>query len=47
MWKMLTIMIPDAARANEPNISTEIINMDIHFVTAAHSVQLEFYLVYI
>lgn len=35
MGKMLIIMISDAASANEPNITPEIINMDIHFVESS------------
>lgn len=40
MGKMLIIMISYSLSANDPNVSTEIINMDIYFVTAAHLQQL-------
>lgn len=47
MGKTLIIMISYTVSANDPNVSTEIINMNIHFVAAAHLLQLELSLIYI
>lgn len=47
MGRMLIIMISYTVSANEPSDSTEIINMMIHFITAAHLLHLELFLLYI
>lgn len=47
MGRMLIIMILYTMSAKDPNVSTEIMNMDIHFVAAVHLLQLELSLVHV
>lgn len=47
MGRILIIMISYNVRASDPSDITEVINMKIHFIEAAHLLHLELFLLYI